>query len=80
MLQYRPMLESYGGGLPVVSMLCLCSESLHGINLQPICKPSEVSYTLLPHVAYFEFIPHEPEKETTVIELVDLSKVKLGKK
>jgi len=67
------------------------SECYFGVNLNPLCKPSEVSYTLIPTMCYFEFLPvnrsngvndtlHTPrslnEKEQQ--ELVELVDVKLG--
>ncbi|OVA11781.1 GH3 auxin-responsive promoter [Macleaya cordata] len=91
MSQYIPTLDYYSNGLPIVSTWYGFSECSAGINLKPLCKPSEVSYTLIPTVAYFEFLPVERnneiknsisvpdflnEKEQQ--ELVDLVDVKLG--
>ncbi|PIA31423.1 hypothetical protein AQUCO_04900016v1 [Aquilegia coerulea] len=59
MAQYIPMLEFYSGGLPLVSTMYASSECYFGINLKPLSKPSDVSYTLLPNMAYFEFLPVE---------------------
>jgi len=33
------------------------SECYFGLNLRPMCDPSEVSYTLMPNMCYFEFLP-----------------------
>jgi auxin responsive GH3 family protein len=69
------------------------SECYFGLNLKPLCKPSEVSYTLLPNMAYFEFLPvHRKQEEAGVTlespgtldekereELVELADVKLGR-
>ncbi|KAK3118340.1 hypothetical protein QOZ80_9BG0697490 [Eleusine coracana subsp. coracana] len=33
------------------------AECYFGLNLRPFCDPSEVSYTIMPNMAYFEFIP-----------------------
>lgn len=54
-----------------------------GINLKPLSKPCDTCYTLVPNMAYFEFLPvHENNEEERskqeVIEVVDLVNVKLG--
>ncbi|CBI20465.3 unnamed protein product, partial [Vitis vinifera] len=66
------------------------SECYFGVNLNPLCKPSEVSYTLIPTMAYFEFLPVHRNNGTNSIsvpkslndkeqqDLVDLVDVKLG--
>lgn len=59
MAQYIPTLEFYSGGLPLVSTMYASSECYFGINLKPLSKPCDVSYTLLPNMAYFEFLPVE---------------------
>ncbi|GER36369.1 auxin-responsive GH3 family protein, partial [Striga asiatica] len=66
-----PIIEH--GGLPIVSTVYASSESFLGINLDPICKPSEVSYTFMPFLAYFEFMPHDQS------EPVDLVNVQIGR-
>ncbi|XVE50459.1 hypothetical protein DITRI_Ditri01bG0163800 [Diplodiscus trichospermus] len=91
MSQYIPTLDYYSNGLPLVCTMYASSECYFGVNLKPLCKPSEVSYTLIPTMAYFEFLPvHRNngvndsisvpkslnEKEQQ--ELVDLVDVKLG--
>ncbi|KAK6121475.1 hypothetical protein DH2020_044783 [Rehmannia glutinosa] len=77
MTQYIPTLDYYSGGLPIVSVNYASSECFSGINLNPICKPSEISYTIMPNMAYFEFLPCE--RNSTYVELVDLVDVKIGK-
>ncbi|KAF9600211.1 hypothetical protein IFM89_005035 [Coptis chinensis] len=57
--QYIPMLEFYSGGLPLVSTMYASSECYFGLNLNPLSKASDVSYTLLPNMAYFEFLGGE---------------------
>lgn len=57
MAQYVPILEFYSGGIPLVSAMYTSSECFMGINLNPLSKPSDVSYTLIPNMAYFEFLP-----------------------
>ncbi|KAG6581972.1 Indole-3-acetic acid-amido synthetase GH3.17, partial [Cucurbita argyrosperma subsp. argyrosperma] len=90
MAQYIPTLEFYSGGLPLVSTMYASSECYFGINFNPLSKPSDVSYTLLPNMAFFEFLPVEknngelshcnggsvpPADEFETVDLVD---VKLG--
>ncbi|KAJ4726186.1 Indole-3-acetic acid-amido synthetase GH3.6 [Melia azedarach] len=91
MSQYIPTLDYYSNGLPLVCTMYASSECYFGVNLNPLCKPSEVSYTLIPTMAYFEFLPvHRNNGVTNPIsmpkslnekeqkELVDLVDVKLG--
>jgi len=61
------------------------SESYFGVNLMPLCSPKDVSYTSLPNMAYFEFVPLEDglklAKSDEVVEkdkLVNLVDVKVG--
>ncbi|CAN8283978.1 unnamed protein product [Cochlearia groenlandica] len=77
MAQYIPMLEYYSGGLPMACTMYASSESYFGINLNPMCKPSEVSYTIMPNMAYFEFLPLQVTTEKA--ELVELANVEVGK-
>ncbi|KAG8365017.1 hypothetical protein BUALT_Bualt18G0059200 [Buddleja alternifolia] len=91
MSQYIPTLDYYSNGLPLVCTMYASSECYFGVNLKPLCKPSEVSYTLIPNMCYYEFLPVSRnngisnsiampkslnEKEQQ--ELVDLVDVKLG--
>ncbi|KHG05132.1 Uncharacterized protein F383_31576 [Gossypium arboreum] len=57
MLQFTAELEFYCGGLPLVSGFYACSEGAIAINLEPLSKPSDVSYTILPNTVYYEFLP-----------------------
>ncbi|XP_019093064.1 PREDICTED: indole-3-acetic acid-amido synthetase GH3.3-like isoform X3 [Camelina sativa] len=77
MAQYIPMLEYYSGRLPMACTMYASSESYFGINMKPICNPSEVSYTIMPNMAYFEFLPDEVATEQS--ELVELADVEVGK-
>ncbi|CAH8345008.1 unnamed protein product [Eruca vesicaria subsp. sativa] len=79
MAQYIPTLEYYSGGLPMACTMYASSESYFGINLKPMCKPSEVSYTIMPNMAYFEFLPHEHDGAADETELVELADVEVGK-
>ncbi|KAA3464514.1 indole-3-acetic acid-amido synthetase GH3.17-like [Gossypium australe] len=86
MRQYTTELEFYCRGLPLVSALYACSEAVCGINLEPLHKPCDVSYTFLPNMAYFEFLPVKNERDGSIemksnnedTELVDLVNVKAG--
>ncbi|KAL0710956.1 hypothetical protein Bca4012_017934 [Brassica carinata] len=76
MSQFVPVLEFYSNKLPLVSMSYSASETLLGINVNPLCKPQDVSYTFLPNMSYFEFLPLDDEGNNA--EVVDLVNVKLG--
>ncbi|TYG96293.1 hypothetical protein ES288_A11G338300v1 [Gossypium darwinii] len=84
MSQYISLLEFYGGGIPLVSPSYVSSEACFGINLQPLSKPFDVSYTFLPNTAYFEFLPvnkdggGKAQETRTMDKPVDLANVKLG--
>lgn len=84
MAQYIPTLDYYSGGLPLACTMYASSECYFGINLNPMCKPSEVSYTIMPNMAYFEFLPHKPNSpisftKDSLPRLVDLVDVEVGK-
>lgn len=94
MSQYIPTLDYYSNGLPLVCTMYASSECYFGVNLNPLCKPSDVSYTLIPTMAYFEFLPvhrnncpanglnaiamQKSLDEKEQQELIDLVDVKLG--
>jgi hypothetical protein len=79
-------LDFYSGGLPQVCTMYASSECYFGINLKPLCKSSEVSYTLMPNMAFFEFLPVYRNNDdaapvtmaTEQQELVDLADVTVG--
>ncbi|CAH8270964.1 unnamed protein product [Arabidopsis lyrata] len=84
MAQYIPLLEFYSGGLPLTSSFYGSSECFMGVNFNPLCKPCDVSYTIIPCMGYFEFLEvekdhqeagHDPTAKTVVVDLVD---VKIG--
>ncbi|XP_073281627.1 probable indole-3-acetic acid-amido synthetase GH3.1, partial [Primulina huaijiensis] len=85
MAQYIPTLDYYSGGLPKACTMYASSECYFGLNLNPMCNPSEVSYTIMPNMAYFEFLPNEPSSNSTVssrrspAKLVDLANLEIGK-
>ncbi|CAH8325155.1 unnamed protein product [Eruca vesicaria subsp. sativa] len=79
-----PMLEFYCGGLPLVSSLYVCSECSIGVNIDPLSKPCDVSYTIIPSMAYFEFLETKKDHQETGhgpaenLVVVDLADVKVG--
>ncbi|KAJ9540607.1 hypothetical protein OSB04_027113 [Centaurea solstitialis] len=84
MAQYIPILDFYSGNLPQTCTMYASSECYFGLNLTPMVKPSEVSYTIIPNMGYFEFIPHDSVSDPvdsvdSPPELVDLADVELGK-
>lgn len=92
MSQYVPALKYYSDGkLPLVCTMYASSECYFGVNMEPLSDPAEVSFTLLPNMGYFEFIPlgengslwmdfEEEDEEGGVPQsnLVDLVHVKVG--
>ncbi|KAG7592714.1 GH3 family [Arabidopsis thaliana x Arabidopsis arenosa] len=75
MVQYVPTLNYYSNDmLPLISTIYASSETQFGLNLNRMCKPEDVSYTFMPNVSYFEFIPVDGDKNN----VVDLADVKLG--
>ncbi|XP_027091075.2 indole-3-acetic acid-amido synthetase GH3.17-like isoform X2 [Coffea arabica] len=87
MAQYIPALEFYTGGLPVVSPVYGSSEAFFGINMKPLCSPYDVSYTFIPNMAYYEFLPIDNHQDPTCTNrkdahlkdhIVDLANVKIG--
>lgn len=89
MAQYIPALEYYSDGkLPLVCTMYASSECYFGVNLEPLCDPADVAFTLLPNMGYFEFIPLgengtrlmdiDEDEEVRNDKLVDLVQVRLG--
>ncbi|GLU13488.1 hypothetical protein SLE2022_301210 [Rubroshorea leprosula] len=83
MAQYIPTLEYYSGGLPMACTMYASSECYFGLNLEPMCKPSEVSYNIMPNMGYFEFLPQDPStpapSRDSPPRLVDLTDLEVGK-
>ncbi|CAF2135890.1 hypothetical protein BRARA_B00485 [Brassica rapa] len=72
--QYVPTMNYYCNDLPLVSTTYGSSETTFGINVDPLCKPEDVSYAFMPNMSYFEFITMDGDKR----DVVDLQDVKLG--
>ncbi|XP_071723046.1 indole-3-acetic acid-amido synthetase GH3.17-like [Rutidosis leptorrhynchoides] len=68
MAQYIHTLEFYSGGVPLVSTMYGSSESFFGINFKPLSNPADVSYTLIPNMAYFEFLPLEEDENREITQ------------
>lgn len=57
MEHYVKKLRHYAGGLPLVAAEYGASEGWVGANVEPETPPESVTFTVLPNIAYFEFIP-----------------------
>ncbi|PWZ54548.1 putative indole-3-acetic acid-amido synthetase GH3.8 [Zea mays] len=82
MQQYIPTLEYYSGGLPMACTMYASSECYFGLNLRPMCRPSEVCYTIMPNMGYFEFLPVDEASGVApgdAAQLVDLARVEAGR-
>ncbi|KAL6616199.1 hypothetical protein ACP70R_038469 [Stipagrostis hirtigluma subsp. patula] len=79
MAQYISTLDFYSGGLPIISTVYGSSECYFGLNLRPMCDPSEVSYTIMPNMGYFEFLPVDSADAATSNQLVELAGVEAGR-
>ncbi|KAL5099206.1 hypothetical protein RYX36_003533 [Vicia faba] len=84
MAQYIPTLDYYSGNLPKPCTMYASSECYFGLNLKPMSEPNDVSYTIMPNMGYFEFLPHDDSSPITLSrdsppKLVDLADVELGK-
>ncbi|TVU26102.1 hypothetical protein EJB05_28633, partial [Eragrostis curvula] len=83
MAQYMPTLDYYSGGLPIASDIFGASEGDFGLNFSPLCDPSEASYTIMPNMAYFEFLPvvdgDGDGDASRHDDLVELAKVEAGR-
>ncbi|CAN6438872.1 unnamed protein product [Victoria cruziana] len=65
MAQYIPTLDFYCNRLPLVCTMYASSECYFGINLNPLSNPKDVCYTLIPSMAYFEFLPLHNKNDLT---------------
>ncbi|KAL9241592.1 hypothetical protein vseg_015687 [Gypsophila vaccaria] len=83
MAQYIPTLDYYSDELPKTCTMYASSECFFGLNLKPLCDPSEVSYTIMPNLGYFEFIPLDHGStgvdRSSNPRLVKLADVEVGK-
>ncbi|KAL1214073.1 4-substituted benzoates-glutamate ligase GH3.12 [Cardamine amara subsp. amara] len=72
MVQYIPTLEFYSNNLPLISPSYSSTETMFGVNVNPLCKPQDVSYTFLPNLSYFEFISVDERNNEEIVDLVDV--------
>ncbi|KAF8087908.1 hypothetical protein N665_0562s0009 [Sinapis alba] len=72
--QFIPMLEFYSNNLPLISPIYASSETMFGVNVNPLCKPQDISYTFMPNMSYFEFLRADGEAG----DIVDLVDVQIG--
>ncbi|CAH2057618.1 unnamed protein product [Thlaspi arvense] len=90
MAQYVPALEFFSQGkIPLVCPMYASSETYFGVNVKPLSKPSDVVFTLLPNMCYYEFIPlgkngtlsfdQDDDDEVSCEKVVDLVSVQLGR-
>uniref|UniRef100_A0A0A9DI51 Uncharacterized protein n=1 Tax=Arundo donax TaxID=35708 RepID=A0A0A9DI51_ARUDO len=86
---YLKKLRHYAGHLPLISADYGASEGWVGANINPTLPPEQVTYAVLPHTGYFEFIPlekpngDETENSASIhyieSEPVGLTEVEVGK-
>lgn len=71
--QFIPMLEFYSNKLPLISPIYASSETMFGVNVNPLCKPQDISYTFMPNMSYFEFLrAGDNGNEGDIVDLVDV--------
>ncbi|WZZ13620.1 hypothetical protein YC2023_106709 [Brassica napus] len=70
--QYIPMLEFYSNKVHLFSPAYGSSETMFGVNVNPLCKPEDVSYTFMPNISYFEFILADKGNEGEIVDLVNV--------
>uniref|UniRef100_A0ACD5VN45 Uncharacterized protein n=1 Tax=Avena sativa TaxID=4498 RepID=A0ACD5VN45_AVESA len=60
MEHYVRKLRHYAGGLPLIAAEYGASEGWVGANVEPAVPPEAATFTVLPDIGYFEFIPLRP--------------------
>ncbi|XP_020163602.1 jasmonoyl--L-amino acid synthetase GH3.3 [Aegilops tauschii subsp. strangulata] len=60
MEHYVKKLRHYAGELPLVAAEYGASEGWIGANVEPAAPPESATFTVLPDIGYFEFIPLRP--------------------
>ncbi|XP_076883226.1 jasmonoyl--L-amino acid synthetase JAR4-like [Bidens hawaiensis] len=77
---YLKKLRVYAGGLRLLSADYGSSEGWIGANVNPELPPEMTSFTVLPNIGYFEFLPLREIDESDSIELkpIGLTDVELG--
>ncbi|XVF73056.1 hypothetical protein PTKIN_Ptkin12aG0170900 [Pterospermum kingtungense] len=59
---YLKKLRHYAGDLPLLSADYGASEGWIGANINPNLPPESATFTVLPNIGYFEFIPQKAEE------------------
>ncbi|CAA7048206.1 unnamed protein product [Microthlaspi erraticum] len=75
MSQYIPTLEFYSKDCLSSPWLMFLLKHYFGVNVNPLCKPQDVSYTFMPNMSYFEFLLVDEGINDEIVDLVD---VKIG--
>ena len=78
---YLKKLRHYAGELPLLTSDYGSSEGWIATNVNPRLPPELATYTVLPQIGYFEFIPQNKEASTFIgmePEPVGLTEVKVG--
>ncbi|XP_038897040.1 jasmonoyl--L-amino acid synthetase JAR6 [Benincasa hispida] len=77
---YLKKLRHYGGHLPLMSADYGSSEGWVGANVNPMLPPEMATFTVLPNIGYFEFIPLKENAEDQQQENkpIGLTEVKIG--
>lgn len=75
---YLKKLRHYAGSLPLMSADYGASEGWVGANINPKLSPEFASFTVLPNIGYFEFIPLRENYGDKEPKPVGLTEVKVG--
>lgn len=75
---YLQKLRHYAGSLPLMSADYGASEGWVGANINPKLSPEFASFTVLPNIGYFEFIPLRENYGDKEPKPVGLTEVKVG--
>ncbi|MCO5591472.1 hypothetical protein L7F22_045455 [Adiantum nelumboides] len=86
---YLNRLQHYAGALPLVSADYGATESWVGVNANPKAEPQDVTFTVVPSFAFFEFLPLPSRSDFSNIQqevdsekepnLVGLTEVEVGR-
>uniref|UniRef100_A0A0D6R433 GH3 auxin-responsive promoter n=1 Tax=Araucaria cunninghamii TaxID=56994 RepID=A0A0D6R433_ARACU len=77
---YVRKLRHYAGNLPLISADYGATEGWIGANIDPTTSPEDTIFTVVPSLAFFEFIPLQWHQEDWKVESepVGLTEVKVG--
>ncbi|MCO5610759.1 hypothetical protein L7F22_065000 [Adiantum nelumboides] len=71
---YFNRLQNYAGALPLVSADYGATESWVGMNANPKAEPQDVTFTVVPNFAFFEYLPLPSRSDLSNIQEVDSEK------